>query len=1030
MIRASRSILIVLAALAHLLPVPAKGNEHGLELAETVSVPLENDGKVKGQVKSSEGESLPGVFVYVKGTNKGVMTDENGYYEIDPPKKGETYILAFQYIGMETYESQVDSPKTLDVIMRTDNTLAESVIIGAYGVKQKREDLIGSAFQVNSDKLKDKPKTRIDDILNGLVPGLLIENKADYAGVTRPRFNVRVRGEASLVASNEPLWIIDGVPTYTGDKNNQMAGMSSTVSPLSLIDPNDIESITVLKDADQTTIYGANGANGVILITTKSGASGNQPLKMSAVVNYGLASVDKSTMFKMMNASQYLEVAKEAWLNAGNKMSDFPFQDNDYNSYSTTSTDWVDQYLGLGSSLYASLSASVGNKKMKSYVSGSYHRNANTVQGDLSQRFYLRMNQSYNLADKVKAGISLTAAYNYNDIFNLGNSYISTLPIFSPYLEDGHTFRLHNKIWDDSKKEFIMKKFFDNKIPDREKNEDIQTSLKTIGNFNIEWEIIKGLRLSNVFGIEYQHSHGDAYNSRHTLGGMDFNGNGIGYAKREDAFYTIWTDTGKLDFSKTFGKHSVGGFAGIELSSKGYKTSYASGSGFMNDHVKEIYYAAEASRKGGGGSSISRTMSYFIRGTYSFDKRYYLSFNYRRDGNSSFGKFQRWGSFWSAGSSWNIHKESFFNVDFIEVLKLKATYGTSGNSRIDTSVAAGTYSYSDSFSYLGSAGARLESVPNPGLSWETTRIINIGLDLSLGDILELGVEYYNNYTKDLLSRIYISKTISDNRIYANVGNIRNTGIEISLKSHNIRRKDFEWNTSLNFSHNENKILKLYEGIPTGFGTKVWMEGYDSDTFYLVRWAGVNPVDGMPMWYDKNGNLTLTYSASDRVADKNSTPFGYGGLMNDIRWKNWSFSFQINYTIGGYSLATYASRFMNDGYDITGGNQAVEIYYNRWKKPGTLSRYPKVSQTSTKSGMSSTRYLYSKTHFNLSNLALSYRLPEKAVSKIGLESASLSLICDNLYLFTPGQSSKLNSYKTVMNGYPVTRTFTLGLNVSF
>ena len=507
-------------------------------------------------------------------------------------------------------------------------------------------------------------------------------------------------------------------------------------------------------------------------------------------------------------------------------------------------------------------------------------------------------------------------------------------------------------------------------------------------------------------------------------------GKPVGESRREDATYFNWTNTNKLDYSKRFGLHTVGVYAGLELHHSGYNTAYASGRGFMNDHIKEINYTEKDTRTGGSSTSISRTMSYFARGTYSYDSRYYLSANYRRDGNSSFGKYKRWAQFWSAGASWNIHKEAFYDVDWLKVLKLKATYGTSGNSRIDTSVAAGSYSYDDSYSYIGVTGATLSTVPNPGLSWETTRMINFGLDAQIGRVLDVEVEYYNNVTKDLLSRIYVSRTISDDRIYANVGRIRNSGFEVNLTSHNISRKDFEWNTTLNFSHNSNQILKLYNGIQTGFTDKVWKEGYDSNTWYLVRWAGVDPADGMPMWYDKDGNLTKTYSTDDRVADKSSTPIGFGGLINNLTYGNWSLSFQINYVIGGYSLPTYASRFIKDGYDITSGNQAVEVYYYRWTTPGEASKYPIASQKTTSSARYSTRFLYSKTNFNLSNLTLSYRLPKSVISKLKVEGATTSLICDNLYLFVPGQSRKYNSYKTLSNGYPVTRTITLGLNVSF
>ena len=984
---------------------------------------------VKGTVTSQDGEPLVGAFVYVKNSKQGVNTDLDGHYEIAAPADGKSYVLVFQFLGMTTKEFTVSGPKTLNVKLEDDSSLEEAVIVGAYGVKQKKEDMIGSAFQVNADALKDKPKARIDNILNGLVPGLLVENNSDAASSTRGRLNVRVRGNASLSASNEPLWIIDGVPTYTGGRTNLMPGMSTSVSPLSLIDPNDIESITVLKDADQTTIYGANGANGVILVTTKRGVAGNMPLKVSATVNYGIASPDKSTMVKVMNASQYLEVAKEAWVNGGNLMSDFPYQDNDYNSYSTTSTDWFKEYMGLGSTLYASLSLSTGTKKAKTYVSGSYYRNENTVKTDRSQRFYLRMNQDYDLTERLKMGVSLMATYNNDNLFYLTDEYLDNLPIFSPYLEDGKTYRLYNKIWSDTGKEFIMKKFLGNKLPNREYNDNIQNSLKTIGNFKLDWTIIDGLKLSSVFGVEYQHHHGSIYYSRQTLSGM-LDGKPVGESRREDATYFNWTNTNKLDYSKKFGLHSVGVYAGLELHHSGYNTAYASGRGFMNDHIKEVNFAEKDTRTGGSAASVSRTMSYFVRGTYSYDSRYYLSANYRRDGNSSFGKYKRWAQFWSVGASWNIHKEVFYDVDWLKVLKLKATYGTSGNSRIDTSVAAGAYSYDDSYSYIGVTGATLSTVPNPGLSWETTRMINFGLDAQIGRVLDIEVEYYNNVTKDLLSRIYVSRTISDDRIYANVGRIRNSGFEINLTSHNIARKDFEWNTTLNFSHNSNKILELYNGIQTGFTDKVWKEGYDSNTWYLVRWAGVDPADGMPMWYDKDGNLTKTYSTDNRVAGKSTTPFGFGGLINNLTYGNWSLSFQINYVIGGYSLPTYASTFINDGYNITSGNQAVEVYYYRWTTPGEASKYPIASQKTTSSARFSTRFLYSKTNFNLSNLTLSYRLPKSVISKLKVEGATASLICDNLYLFVPGQSRKYNSYKTLSNGYPVTRTITLGLNVSF
>ena len=336
--------LNVLAVLCLLCSAPDSRASEGALRADSHEIIEQNTDRVTGRIMAADGEPLAGASVMIRGTKIGTTADADGNYSIKAPEGA--YVLVFQYLGMRTKEIAVSTQRKLDVRLEEDNQLEGSFIVGAYGTKQSREDLIGSAFQVNADQLKDKPKTRIDNLLSGLVPGMTIEPNTDAAGTTRSRYETRIRGEASLSASNEPLWVIDGVPVYTGGRTNQMAGTSYTVSPLSYLNPDDIESITVLKDADQVTIYGADGSNGVILVTTKSGAK-NKPLAVSARVNFGVATIDKSTEFRMMSQKQYLEVAKEAWANAGKNLSTFPYQDNDYNSYSTTDTDWSKEYFGV-----------------------------------------------------------------------------------------------------------------------------------------------------------------------------------------------------------------------------------------------------------------------------------------------------------------------------------------------------------------------------------------------------------------------------------------------------------------------------------------------------------------------------------------------------------------------------------------------------------------------------------------------------------------------------------------------------------
>ncbi len=986
-----------------------------------------------GQVTDNTGEAVVGAFVYYKGTNTGVSTDIDGRYSIAAPKPGRNATLIFQYLGMLSQEFAADSAGgTLNVRLLPDNELDGSYIIGAYGTVQKREDMVGSAFQVNSAALVDKPKTRVENLLQGLVPGLSVSPSTDYASTVRSRYNTRVRGDASLAASSEPLWIVDGVQFYTGGKTNQMTGMSSTVGPLSFLDPDDIESVTVLKDADQTTIYGSNGSNGVILITTKSGGR-NRPLSVSAKLNFGVVAADRSTMFKMMDAAQYMEVAKEAWTNSGYTMENFPLQDNDMNSYGTTSTSWYDECIGLGNNVYANVSLSGGTKKSSSYTSVSYYREKHTVRKDGQQRFTISSKNSYSIAKWLDFTAGINGSYNVNDIVSIDKSYLELSPVLSPYNEDG-SYRLYYKVWDQSLPGWSVRKFTYNKIPNREEGDDTQTSLYVKANGQLSFHIIEGLDFTSLFSFDITRSHEDIYYSKKTLEGMNTAGEEVGYSRRGDASYLSWQNVNRLNFSRKFGKHSVSALAVLELYSHTNKYLSASAQGFMTDNVKEITYADKSTVNASSGTSPDRRLSTVGRVSYSYDSRYYVSANYRRDGNSSFGKYARWANFWSVGASWNIHNEAFFNSSVVRMLKLKTSYGIDGNSRIDTSVAKGSYLYSDSYSYGKLSGALISSVPNPGLSWETTAKFNVGVRIELKDVLDFEIEYYNNTTDNLLSNVYVSRAVSSDKVYANIGSVRNQGVEADLRTTNIRRGGFEWCTTLNMAHNRNRILELYNDMLTSYGEYANKAGYEKNVYYLVEWAGVDPTDGSAMWYDVNGDLTKTYNVSNRrlMADKSRNPVVFGGLINDFRYGNLSLRIQLNYSIGGWALATYARQMIADGYDITSsnGNQAVEVYKYRWTTPGQRALLPKVSQVSTKSQMTSSRHLYNRTNFDLASISLTYDMPRKIVSRMKMKGMSFSLVCDNVYLFTPDMKAGENSYKTMMYGYPRNRTITLGINCQF
>lgn len=1020
---------ILLLLFANVQPSASAPAPIGMEKAADQA----HDDVVAGTVLDTNGDPLAGVTIQQRGTQNKTVTDIEGRYTIRL-KAGAARTLTFSYVGMTT-QTLAAKGSILRVVMKEDaNSLQDVVVVGAYGTAQKRSDLVGSAYQVNADQLKGLPQQRLDVMLDGLIPGVKIDPNTNDPGSPRTRYEVRVRGEASLTASNEPLWVIDGTPMYTGDKTNQMPGTSYTVSPLSFINPDDIASITVLKDATATSIYGADGANGVILVTTKRGRPGK--MRVSVNTQYGIAHIDESTAPKVMNAQQWLTAARAAYANAGLDMRTFPYQDNELNQYSTTDTDWRDVFYGTGTTFLTNVAVNGGSQKADYYVSGQYYQNDKTIKGNTQQRMSLASNVNLKLHKRVKLGIDLSASYNNNDLFALGREYYELLPIYSPYNADG-TYRLYNMVVDglnaDGTPRFVKQRFLSNSVPEREQNDNNQKSWYVHTNFNLKYDIIDGLTYTGQFAYDYTSTLEQTYSSQKNWTGMSSTGEAIGYSRRSSADITNWTTVHRLNFNRTFGKHTVSAIAGFEAGSRDYTTMYVTGSGFINDNIRDVSQAN--TRDGYNSSSRRRKVSVLGQATYSFDHRYYLTVNGRKDGNSQFGSDVRWANFASIGASWNIHNEKFFHIPWINVLKLKGSYGANGNSRIGSLQSLGTYTYSDSNSYNGELGGVQGQSPNSRLSWETTYMTNLGLRVAALNRIDFEIEYYHNRTKNLLSQLPVSLLTASTRVYRNVGEIVNKGFEINLTTRNFvanREDGFSWTTDFNLAHNENRLTKSYRGTQVNFTDGIsWIEGQDTKTYYLVRWAGVDPYDGSPMWYDANGNITKTYdSVNNRVRGKSANSTVTGGMTNTLSYKGFSLRFLLNYQFGGYAYSTFASIMNSDGYNVLSYNQAIE-QQNFWRNPGDIARNPlPQAGVSTGSSRSSTRFLYRKDLVRLQNVVLTYQLPRALVSGWGLSNASVSLIGDNLMAYSPYSGSDHNSYKTVMSGYPLERTFTLSLNVGF
>ena len=979
-----------------------------------------------GNVKDVHGETLIGVNVVQKGTSNGTVTDLDGNFIIRVPADAT---LVFSYIGYEKQEKIWDGKSRMNITLKEDVAMLDDVVvIGAYGTVQKRTDMVGSAFQVNSDRIETLQVGRVDNLLEGIVPGLQVMPNSDDASSTKQRMNLRVRGEGSMSASNEPLWIVDGTRIFSGDRTNMVPGMSTSISPLSYLSADDIESITILKDATETSIYGADGANGVILVTTKGGAVGKTKVGLS--LQTGIAQINQSAKFKVLNGSDYLMLAKESYLNSGRSMETFPFQDNDLNSYSSTDTDWSGIFYDTGYQTNAFLSLSGGKEGVSYYLSGGYFNSQSTVIGNTQERYSIRGNLEIEMSQKMDFSLIYAASYNTNDIFIPGNDYYKFLPIYTPYNPDG-TFRLFNKslagldpngnpVWQTSR--------FLNSVAEREENDNRQKAAVSNVNALLEYDIVEGLTSTTQFGIDYQGLNEDRYSARTNWSGMSTTEGGIGYANRNNSTFMTWTAIERLNYNRTFGRHRVGGLLGFEASSKDIRTMGASGSGFINDKIKEVSYAVD--RNGSSSRSTSRSLSYFLQGTYSYDQRYYFTVNARRDGNSGFGSDSQWGNFASAGASWNIHNEDFFQSDLVNVLKVKVSYGSNGNSRIGSQEALGLYSYGESHNYMGELGGSMSGSPNKKLSWETAYITNFGVRIKMFDRADLELEAYNKRTVNLLSNLDVSRTTGDTRSYRNSGEIINQGIEATLNVELLNNRDANWWAELNASHNRNKLIELYNGIEKVMGNYIWREGYDLNTYYIIRWAGVDPRDGAPLWYDSEGNLTRTYNDQNRVPWKSSSPLLTGGISSKFTYKNYSVRALLTYVLGGYAFSTFGRNVMSDGLNIMSENQSVN-QLDRWQKPGDVALSPKpIWGTSTRSVMSSTRHIYKTTHMKFKNVALSYALPEKVVKPLGIASCNLHLIADNLFVWTPYDKKDRNSYKQSMSGYPIETSFSLGVDLSF
>ena len=969
--------------------------------------------RLSGTVTNSEdGTSIPGVSVSVKGTTIGAITTIDGNYQLDVPNDAET--LVFSFVGMRPVEVQINNQEVINVQMTPDVFGIDEVMVIAYGTTTK-EAKTGSAAQVQTEQLAETPVVSIDKALSGKVAGLMVSTAGGQPGSNS---SIRIRGTSSVNAGNEPLYVVDGIPVMTGDQTY----VSTTSNALYALNPSDIESITVLKDAAAASIYGSRAANGVILITTKSGKAGDS--KINLRVSGGFSQLANDNNFWPMNNTEIWTYLRDAVLNSGLDPDDPTGNGNTYFPKSLLAgpqTNWFKEGLRNGITQKYELTASGGTDRLSNYFSAAYENIEGIVIGNDYEKLNFRANSDFQVNDEIKIGtkFSLSRMIN-NDVSTGGLSYLN--PFFGSLTILPWT-PLRNE--DGSYNTSIPENSDVNPIFAAKTNEswDKQFRLQTTGYF--EYKPIDNLTLKTNNSLEL--TNGEARQFVQQITG--YTQNGV-YTNRYN--YQLVTTSNTAHYSNNFNeKHIYSILIGQEA--QNYRTSYLDGnSPNINLDIPYPTTSTQADDQVGYGETEWTLLSFFGNLDYNYNSKYYVHASIRWDGSSRFGENNKYGTFWSIGGSWNMNEENFIKDKFewIKLAKLRASYGINGNNQIGNYLQYGVYG---SREYNAISGMAPDQLGNPDLTWEINRTYNLGLDFNFFSRLNVTFDFYQRFTEDMLLSDQLSWTTGFSSLMRNVGSMKNTGQEISVSGDVVRQNDFTIEMGINVAHNKTKIIDLAgeDEIGSYLVNKV---GYSLYTFKLHDYAGVNPVNGEALWYDEDGKLTNNYSKSRQVYGGSPEPKVIGGGYINAKWKGFSLVASADFKAGLMIDVMNEGRYLrSDGYNWYANHANTSLDY--WKQPGDITETPKptVGNSSESNAFESTRWLEKGDYLRIKEITLAYDLPSSVMSKVDfMEKVRIYVSAYNVYTFhslntfDPERGNSGHAYGI----YPTPKTFTAGIELSF
>ncbi len=980
------------------------------------------DKTVTGKVTDEKDNSpLPGVSVVVKGTNIGTSTGADGTFRLQVPSNAKT--LVFSFINYSDIEVAIGSKSNFSVSLTSAEKSLQEVVVVAYGTK-KKSDLTGSVATLKAPDIENKPFSSIDKVLQGGVPGLQSVASSGQPGSSQA---ILIRGVSSITASTAPLWVIDGIPINSGDASR----LQTTANLLSTINPNDIESITVLKDAASQSIYGSRAANGVIIVTTKKGKAGKTVFRFDTEV--GISSIAyENSRYKPLNAKQYFDITTEGLVNLGqtptqitSTLSGLGYNNgNDFNWYNAVVNNSAKQQ-------QYNLSAQGGTDRTTFFLSGGHFIQEGTTLNSKLKRTTGNIKLIHKATDK----LTITANLNGGYVFQraplaggaFGNPVLSSyflLPSRSAYNTDG-SFNLtsaalgglHNTV----------------ALTQLDKRFLKETSLR--GGLSAEYRILPNLKFRTNYGGDLNFLEEDQYNNPFHGDGAASNGRAFSYYTR---YYNwVWTNTLDLDQDLTKnGDLSLNAQIGYESQkSNGYFSSLQS-----QDYPPTLLltYPGAGAKPITASATISEYsfVSQFSSVALNYKDRYIVSGSFRRDGSSRFGQKNKYGNFWSVGASWNVDKESFMQgVELISQLKLRTSYGVNGNAGIGNYDWLPLYGYGAN--YNQQPGSTPSNVGDSSLTWELNKPFNVGIDISiLKNRISLSADYYVRKSEDLLLNVPLSRTSGFASATRNIGAMENKGIEIDLHTIPVMTKNFTWNLDFNFANNKNKITSLPGGNDIADGTFIIRQGVAYRTFFQREYAGVDPANGDPLWYTDGTHNTKTNvypGAGARALSGNALPKYFGGLTNSFSYKGFSLDIQLYYNFGNMVYDSWGSYYVGSGFGATFNK--VQRVMDRWQKPGDVTDIPKYIYNGNKNFQSaSTMWLNKGDFIRLRNLQLGYSLPKDILSKVKISSAQFYVRGTNFFTWVkdknlPFDPEQGTTSATNLNVF-IPKSLTAGVNISF